>query len=231
MATIQIKNWEKFQHYKDRRPTWVKLLIEIIDEFDQDGMPKKFHKLPDSAKLTFILLACLRANYNKHIPYPSEKWLKDRLGIQKLDLQPLVNAGFVVVDTELIQDDTETLAPETERETYTKRQRERQREFLEYWNSKPRLPKIKAFSKKRSDKLKTRMDEEFFSENWKLVIDKLEASDFCCGLNDRKWKADCTWILSNSDNYVKVMEGKYDNKAEIPKHDLLADNEFKEFMT
>jgi len=131
---IDIKNWEKFQHYKDRRPTWVKLLIEIIEEFDDDGLPKKFHKLPDSAKLTFILLACLRANYNKHIPYPSDKWLKKRLGISTVNLQPLVDAGFIYIDTEMIQDDTEliqdstkVLAPERERETYTK-ETERERE-------------------------------------------------------------------------------------------------------
>lgn len=92
--------------------------------------------------------------------------------------------------------------------------------FQEYWNSKKRLPKIKAFSKSRQDKLKARLNEDFFEQNWKMVIDKLDASDFCCGLNDRQWKVDCTWILSNSDNYVKVMEGKYDNKGQQPTRDI-----------
>jgi hypothetical protein len=117
MDSINIKNWENFQHYKDRRPKWIKLLIEIIDEFDADGMPKKFFSLPDSAKLTFVLLACLRANYNKHIPYPSDKWLKNRLGVQTVNLQPLIKAGFITIDTELIQDCPKSLPPETERET------------------------------------------------------------------------------------------------------------------
>lgn len=130
---INIKNWSKFQHYKDRRPTWIKLLIEIIDQFDSDGEPKKFHALPDSAKLTFILLVCLRANYNKHIPFPDDKWLKERLGIGNLNLQPLIDAGFICIDTDLVQDDTDLiqnrpklLSPETEteRETY-KEEREK----------------------------------------------------------------------------------------------------------
>jgi len=111
---ITIKNWSKFQHYKDRKPSWIKLLIEIIDPFDADGLPKKFHAMPDSAKLTFILLACLRANYNKHIPYPSDKWLRERLGITTLNLQPLVDAGFITIDTDLIQNGTDLVQNDTD---------------------------------------------------------------------------------------------------------------------
>ena len=109
MEYISIVNWKKYQHYKDRRPTWIKLLIDIIDEFDADGLPKKFHPLPDSAKLTLVLLLCLRANYNKYIPYPNKKWLKDRLGLNQINLQPLIDAGFIVIGTEVVQGDTEVI--------------------------------------------------------------------------------------------------------------------------
>lgn len=85
-------------------------------------------------------------------------------------------------------------------------------EFVNYWNSKETLPKIRAFPDARKAKLKARMKEPYFAENWQAVIDKVAASPFCCGENDRNWKADCTWILTNSDNYVKVMEGKYDER-------------------
>lgn len=120
MDCIEIVNWSKFQQYKDRRPNWIKLLIEIIEEFDADGNPKKFHKMPDAAKLTFILLACLRANYNKHIPFPSEKWLKKRLGVKRLSLQPIIDAGFIKINTGVaVQNGTKVYenAP-PERETY-----------------------------------------------------------------------------------------------------------------
>jgi len=121
---ITINHWGKFQQYKDRRPNWIKLFIEIIDEFDVDGNPKKFHKLPDSAKLTFVLLACLRANYNNHIPYPDDNWLKTRLGIGKLDLQPIIEAGFISINNTPVRNCTELYkkgTPETETETETEK--------------------------------------------------------------------------------------------------------------
>lgn len=31
---MKIKNWDKFQHFKDRRPPWIKLYREILDQRD-----------------------------------------------------------------------------------------------------------------------------------------------------------------------------------------------------
>ena len=99
MGMIHIKNWEQHQHYKDRRPAWIKLEIDIIEQFDKDGNEKKFYKLPDLAKLTYLCLLALRANYNDHCPYIDDKWLKSRLGLEKIDLQPIVNAGLITIDS------------------------------------------------------------------------------------------------------------------------------------
>lgn len=83
--------------------------------------------------------------------------------------------------------------------------------FVEYWNSKGNLREILKFSDQRKTKLKTRMAERLFADNWRQVIDKISASRFCTGHNGRKWKADIDWILKNSTNYTKALEGKYDN--------------------
>jgi len=32
--SYRVKNWEKFQHFKDRRPPWIKLYREILDQRD-----------------------------------------------------------------------------------------------------------------------------------------------------------------------------------------------------
>lgn len=97
MQYIDIVNWEKYQHYKNRRPPWIKLLTEIIDEFDRQGKPKKFYGLPDTAKLTFVGLLCLRSRYELYIPYPDDKWLKYNIGVKHINLQPLMNAGFITI--------------------------------------------------------------------------------------------------------------------------------------
>ncbi len=127
MKYIIIEKWEKFQQYKDRRPTWIKLLIEIVDKYDATGEPKKFHPMPDSAKLTFILLACLRAKFLDKIPYESDKELKKLLGIRALNMQPLIDAGFISIISTPVQSCTdlyENAPPETERE----RERDRDRD-------------------------------------------------------------------------------------------------------
>lgn len=46
---MRIKNWEKFQHYAKRRPPWIKLYHDLLDDID-------WHKLSgDSAKLLISL--------------------------------------------------------------------------------------------------------------------------------------------------------------------------------
>ena len=34
MKNLTIKNWHKFQHYKDRNPPWIKLHYEILTRPD-----------------------------------------------------------------------------------------------------------------------------------------------------------------------------------------------------
>jgi len=97
MKHITITNWHLHQHYKNRRPPWIKLLTEIIDQYDKNGEPKKFYRLPDSAKLTFVGLLCLRSRYETKIPYPSRKWLSMQTGIKNINLQPLIETGFITV--------------------------------------------------------------------------------------------------------------------------------------
>ena len=65
-------------------------------------------------------------------------------------------------------------------------------------------------SKQRESHIKARLKNLELSE-WEKVFKKMEASDFCCGVNNRGWTASFDWIISNDNNYVKVLEGRYDN--------------------
>lgn len=85
-------------------------------------------------------------------------------------------------------------------------------EFFNLYNSiANRLPKATKLTESRKKKIKTRLSEMNI-EDWKKVFEKLEASDFCCGNNDRNWKASFDWLLANDTNAIKVIEGKYDNR-------------------
>ena len=51
-----------------------------------------------------------------------------------------------------------------------------------------------------------------YSENEIIeAFEKAEKSSFLKGANDRNWKADFDWIMSDR-NIIKVIEGKYDSE-------------------
>lgn len=106
MRTFQVKNFEKFQHYKDRAPPWIKLYNELLDDYD-------FGKLPDASKMHLIAIWLLASRSENKIPYDSG-WVSRRINAtDKVDLDLLAHSGFIVVDQALQnveQDASKTLA-------------------------------------------------------------------------------------------------------------------------
>lgn len=85
-----------------------------------------------------------------------------------------------------------------------------------YHDRCPSLPQVLKLTDKRKMKIRVRFEEMKFNyETLQQVFDKCEASFFMRGDNQRGWKADFDWIFSNSQNWVKVLEGKYDNKSNM----------------
>lgn len=79
------------------------------------------------------------------------------------------------------------------------------------WNACPDLPAIKSWSRERNEKLITRCKSEFFLANFQEALKKIISSSFCRGKNDRTWKASLDWFLANDTNFLKALEGKYDD--------------------
>jgi hypothetical protein len=153
MNYIRIPNFENFQAYRDgRRMFWIKLLVEIIDQFDTKGREKKFWKLPDQAKLTFILLLCLQAKYEDKIPFPTEKWLKERLGIERILLKPLIDAGLIISCTDSVQicTDSYSSVPEIEIEIEIEIEKKIS-EIFKFWNSQQEKGRWKSHLKLTPD--------------------------------------------------------------------------------
>lgn len=68
--------------------------------------------------------------------------------------------------------------------------------------------------KKLTDARKTHIQARIKEYDEQCVIDvilKASKSDFLRGNNNKRWRADLDWLI-NPNNFVKVMEGKYDNK-------------------
>lgn len=80
-------------------------------------------------------------------------------------------------------------------------------EIQEVWNSMPRLRRIIEWSDVRLNKLRARIKEPEFVNGWRTCIQKLNDSSFA---TSGSWLS-IDWLLDNGNNYLKVLEGKYDD--------------------
>lgn len=78
-------------------------------------------------------------------------------------------------------------------------------EVFAYWNSKPKLAHIRAATKKRKQAASARLKDKDFRANFREAIDRVAASDFHTGKNDRQWVANIDWFLRDG-SFVRVME-------------------------
>lgn len=84
-------------------------------------------------------------------------------------------------------------------------------EVVDGWNAlaaKRGLPQIAKLSDQRRRKAKAQA-KRFPIDDWVNVFAKISQSPFLRGENDRGWRCDFDFILSEQ-NFIKILEGKYD---------------------
>ena len=207
-AFIMVSNIEKYQHYKDRNPPWVKLYQTILSDYD-------FRKLPDNLKFFYISCLLLASRTGNRIPFDWE-YLKDMTGIKETpDINPLISNGMLkIVDASIVLATCKHGAsPEVEKSTEKEEETDWRKSVLQRWNALDGFPKVLKLSESRKTHLRARHQEPQFRDNFAAIFKAMEESDFMRGINERKWIADFDWIISNDSNYIKVLEGKYKNKA------------------
>ncbi len=86
--------------------------------------------------------------------------------------------------------------------------------LAEAWNTITQRPiaRCMGISRKRSTQIAARMAERPLDE-WRGIISRVQASSFCRGENDRGWVASFDWLIAGPDNALKILEGKYDDRA------------------
>lgn len=70
--------------------------------------------------------------------------------------------------------------------------------------------RLQTLSDARKKAIKERLNT-YSVDDFKILFEKAEASDFLKGANNRNWQATFDWMIKDS-NMAKVLEGKYDNK-------------------
>lgn len=86
---LQVKNFGKFQHYRDRAPLWIKLYGSLLEDYE-------FSMLPDATKGHLVMLWLLASKTDNQIPNNPE-WIQKRINAtEPVDLPLLIRSGFLV---------------------------------------------------------------------------------------------------------------------------------------
>ena len=100
---------------------------------------------------------------------------------------------------------------------------------LKLWNDSASrsIPKVRMLSPARKEKVRLRIKEMGGMEEAKTILatcfKKISESDFCNGSTE-KWVATFDWFFENEKNWLKVLEGNYDNRKEKSQLEILAEN-------
>lgn len=111
---LKPKGWEKFQHYKDRCPPWIKLHRDLL-------VDREFMCLPVASKALAPMLWLLASEAKDAVFDASLEELQFRLHISRKDyedgLKPLIDKGFFIVASEMLAECLQVAIPERETET------------------------------------------------------------------------------------------------------------------
>lgn len=117
---MKIKDWNKFQHFKDRKPPWIKLYRDLLDDVE-------WHELdPKAAKVMVMLWLIASEDFGE---LPSIKKLAFRLRMSEKDVEShcsKLSHWLICDDINAISEQYRCDAPETEGETETKKEVERE---------------------------------------------------------------------------------------------------------
>jgi hypothetical protein len=235
---MKIKNWSKFQHFKDRKPPWVKLYRDLLDDIE-------WHELDPKAAKVLVMLWLIASEDEGSIP--PNKQLAFRLRMSEKETEVCISK----LSHWLEQDDNNVIstryqddAPETETETEKKTETEiicppggepldgnklpgcdHKAVIALYHQNLPTLRKVEVWNETRKGYLRQRWREvaaELAEQKpitgqdvltwWADFFSHIGTSKFLTGrVNDksgRSFVADLEWILKPS-NFAKIVEGKY----------------------
>lgn len=112
---VSVKNFEKYQHYKNRRPPWIKLYQDLLEDY-------AFTRLQDASKWHAVGFFLLASRYENRIPFDLPFITRELKANSPVDIDELVTAGFITLSEDasaMLAGRKQNLAVETETETET----------------------------------------------------------------------------------------------------------------
>jgi hypothetical protein len=186
---ISIKGWSNFQHFKDRRPPWIKLYRDLLDDIE-------WHELDPKAAKMLVMLWLIASENDGQLP--DHKILSFRLRISIADVKSLI----LKLSHWLVQDDINMISERyqsdsTETETETEKRKRKETEAPEGVSSQVWDSFVQQRKKSRAVITPTVVEtiaKEAAKANWTLE----EALAECAARGWRGFKAD--WVTAKHDS-------------------------------
>jgi len=80
--SIRVKNWSQFQHFKDRKPIWIKLYRELLDDI-------QWHELDAKSSKVLVMLWLLASEDDGNLP--DIKTISFRLRMPESDVNACIS--------------------------------------------------------------------------------------------------------------------------------------------
>lgn len=159
------KNWEQYQHYKDRKPQWIKLHRDLLNDFS-------YSMVRIGTKATLPLLWLLACEYEDGVIYASIEEIAFRIHIDKSTVQTavdeLIDIGYFTSDSNLVQNGTDCYPREEKR-------REEKESVPLFTFSLKRQTSVTGLSKEYLSNLKEYIKSSGYSLSYEDFINGLEA--------------------------------------------------------
>lgn len=221
---MRIKGWDKFQHFKDRRPPWIKLYRGLLDD-------KEWHKLDDSAAKLLVMLWLLGSEEDGNLPDADEIAFRVRLPLASVEqslkcLSHWVDQLDINVISERYQFVPVAVSPnsvaevsvyqETETELEKERETEKDKKPRKRVSSSEEVSKPEDVTEQTwADYLKVRKAKKAGSAN-QTAIDGIRKEAFIANISMEDALATCcvrnwvgfeaSWLLRNGSNGMNRQE-------------------------
>lgn len=196
--TFSVKNWNEFQHYKDRNPPWIKLHNHLLDDYE-------FENLGDAAKGHLLCIWMLASRTKNQMAF-DEKWITKKIGAStKVNLQALVNAEFLVVEHDAstsLHNETQLATVSVPSEEKSRGETEKSRGDSGRFTPPLDIETVSYFESKGSDNIEAQKFWFFYdSKNWFVGKSKM-----------KKWQSAANgWIARNKKDSTDIIQQSADS--------------------
>lgn len=214
MAYLRIREWARFQHYKDRDPPWIKLHRELLTS-------RTWVSLDDASRALAVALMLLAAGTDNKIPADAAYLKRVAYLNSDPDWQPLVKTQFIdVVDDSgiVLADASAPLASGTKRSSEAEQRRDRAEEsrdrhvaqeregpverIFAHWRSVHGHPKASLDTKRRR-LLRTALDS-YSEADLCQAITGYKNSPHHMGQNDRSTVYDDIELMLRDSKHIEA---------------------------